>query len=106
MRRRSSNSRKGESGGGEACGWRKGRRREIQISNFEIVAPSFDELQSERWWCSEVGWESERKPRKSGIDREGIGEGSRENKTGSTQVMKEARRSGLDVKSIATLQSF
>ena len=51
-RRSSSNSRKGEWGrrsmwmeGGE------GRRREIQISNFEIVAPSFDGLESERWWA-------------------------------------------------------
>ena len=26
-------------------------RREIQISNFEIVAPSFDGLESERWWA-------------------------------------------------------
>ena len=48
---RSSNSRKSGSGGGEACGWREGRRREIQISNFEIVAPSFDGLESERWWA-------------------------------------------------------
>ena len=50
-RRRSSNSRKSGSGGREACGWREGRRREIQISKFEIVAPSFDELQSEKWWA-------------------------------------------------------
>ena len=45
---RSSNSSKSGSGGGEACGWREGRRREIQILNFEIVAPSSDGLQSER----------------------------------------------------------
>ena len=29
----------------------EGRRREIKISNFEIVAPSFDGLESERWWA-------------------------------------------------------
>ena len=38
-RRSSCNSRKSGSGRGEACGWREGRRRGIQISNFEIVAP-------------------------------------------------------------------
>ena len=43
---------------------------------------------------------------RQGGDREGIGEGSRVNKTGSTHVMKDARRCGLDVKSIAALQSF
>ena len=48
---RSSIKSKSGSGGGEACGWREGRRREIQISNFEIVAPSFDGLKSERWWA-------------------------------------------------------